>query len=35
MQVTFDTNVWNRMVFLERHVNSANYLFVTSTFGTF
>jgi hypothetical protein len=26
MQVTFDTNVWNRMVFPERHVNSANYL---------
>jgi hypothetical protein len=26
MRVTFDTNVWNRMVFPERHVNTANYL---------
>lgn len=26
MQVTFDTNVWNRMVFPERHVNNPNYL---------
>ncbi len=26
MRVTFDTNVWNRMVFPERHVNSPNYL---------
>ncbi|HWZ45434.1 MAG TPA: hypothetical protein VNW97_18305 [Candidatus Saccharimonadales bacterium] len=26
MRVTFDTNVWNRMVFPERYVNSANYL---------
>ncbi len=25
MRVTFDTNVWNRMVFPERHVNSLNY----------
>jgi len=26
MRVTFDTNVWNRMVFPERHVNNPNYL---------
>ena len=26
MRVTFDTNVWNRMVFPERHVDSPNYL---------
>ena len=26
MRVTFDTNVWNRMVFPERHVKTANYL---------
>jgi len=26
MRVTFDTNVWNRMVFPERYVNSPNYL---------
>ena len=26
MRVTFDTNVWNRMVFPERHANRANYL---------
>ena len=26
MQVTFDTNVWTRMVFPERHVNNPNYL---------
>jgi len=26
MRVTFDSNVWNRMVFPERHVNSPNYL---------
>ncbi len=26
MQVTFDTNVWNRMVFPERDVNRPNYL---------
>jgi hypothetical protein len=26
MRVTFDTNVWNRMVFPERHVNRPNYL---------
>ena len=25
MRVTFDTNVWNRMVFPERHPNSPNY----------
>jgi hypothetical protein len=25
MQVTFDTNVWNRMVFPERHLNSPNH----------
>jgi hypothetical protein len=28
MRVTFDTNVWNRIVFPERHVNSPNYLFL-------
>ena len=27
MRVTFDTNVWNRMVFPERYVSSPNYLF--------
>jgi len=26
MQVTFDTNVWGRMVLPERHVNSPNYV---------
>ena len=26
MRVTFDTNVWNRMVFPERHTTSPNYL---------
>jgi len=26
MRVTFDINVWNRMVFPERYVNSPNYL---------
>jgi hypothetical protein len=26
MRVTFDTNVWNRMVFPERHINNPNYL---------
>jgi hypothetical protein len=26
MRVTFDTNVWNRMVFPERYVNCPNYL---------
>jgi hypothetical protein len=26
MRVTFDTNVWNRMVFPERHLNSPNYV---------
>lgn len=26
MRVTFDTNVWNRMVFPERHTNRPNYL---------
>src|SRR5271157_1631166 len=26
MRVTFDTNVWNRMVFPERYINSPNYL---------
>jgi len=26
MRVTFDTNVWKRMVFPERYVNDANYL---------
>jgi hypothetical protein len=26
MRVTFDTNVWNRMVFPERYVSSPNYL---------
>ena len=26
MRVTFDTNVWNRMVFPERYVNSPHYL---------
>lgn len=26
MRVTFDTNVWNRIVFPERYVNNSNYL---------
>lgn len=26
MRVTFDTNVWNRLVFPERHTSSTNYL---------
>lgn len=25
MRVTFDTNIWNRMVFPDRYVNRPNY----------